>query len=91
MTAHAAAVEAVFAEDGGIEPRRFTWRGTWVDVESIGRRTYILLEIARRRWEDDGARCLNVMAAGGRAFELRLDRATLRWTVIRGPSRPMVV
>lgn len=80
MTAHAAAVEAVFAEDGGIEPRRFTWRGTWVEVEGVG-----------RRWEDDGARCLNVMAVGGRAFELRLDRATLRWTVIRGPSRPMVV
>lgn len=74
-----AAVEAVFGEDGRIEPRRFTWQGTWLDVEGIG-----------RRWTDDGERCFNVLAAGGRAFELRFDPASVRWAVMGGPSRPMV-
>jgi len=74
------AVEAVFREDGRIEPRRFTWQGTWLDVEGLG-----------RRWSDDDGRCFNVMAAGGRPFELRLDSGTLSWKVTRSTSRPRVV
>lgn len=79
MTGRAAAVEAVFGEDGRIEPRRFTWQGTWLDVEGVG-----------RRWTEDAERCWNIMAAGGSVFELRLDLASLRWAVTRGPSGPRV-
>ena len=80
MTGQPAGVEAVFGEDGSVELRRFTWEGIWLDVEGVG-----------RRWEEDGVRCFNVMAAGARTFVLRLDPGPLRWTVTRGPSRPMVM
>ncbi|RLC80819.1 MAG: hypothetical protein DRI81_03855 [Chloroflexi bacterium] len=64
------AVEAHFSPTGAISPRRFTWRGSTVAVEGIG-----------RCWKEVGKRCFGVLAAGGRHFELRLDEKTLRWQV----------
>jgi len=80
LTEVVTAVEALFEKGGQIEPRRFTWQETWLDVEGLG-----------RRWIDGGERCFNVMAAGGRMFELRFDPASLRWSVTSGPSSAVVV
>jgi hypothetical protein len=68
------AVEAHFDVEGEITPRRFEWQGTLLAVEGVG-----------RCWTEGGERCFNVMAMGGRLFELRLDEETLRWSIARGP------
>ena len=65
------AVEAHLGVTGEIFPRRFTWRGSELAVEGMG-----------RRWREGRERCFAVMAAGGRPFELRLDENTLCWRVI---------
>jgi hypothetical protein len=65
-----AAVEAHFSVTGEITPRRFTWRGSLLPVEGMG-----------RRWQEGRERCFTVMAAGGRPFELRLDEETFCWRV----------
>lgn len=73
-------VEAAFSAEGEITPRRFTWQGSSLSVEAVG-----------RRWTESGQRCFSVMALGGRLFELRLDLADLRWSIARGPiPRPVV-
>jgi hypothetical protein len=74
MTREPIAVEAHFDVEGQITPRRFEWHGTVLAVEGVG-----------RRWTEEGQRCFNVMAMGGRLFELRLDEATLCWSMARGP------
>jgi hypothetical protein len=74
------AVEAYFGPEGEVTPRRFTWRGSTLVVEGVG-----------RRWRERDERCFAVLAAGGRPFELRLDGKTLRWTVTRsGVPRAVV-
>jgi hypothetical protein len=72
-------VEARFTAEGEITPRRFEWQGHLLTVEGIG-----------RRWTEQGARCFNVMAMGGRLFELRLDEETLRWSIVSGPVPGLV-
>ncbi len=74
MRGEPTAVEAIFSAEGEITPRRFEWQGRSLAVEGVG-----------RRWTEGGRRCFNVMALGGRLFELRLDLETLRWSVARGP------
>jgi hypothetical protein len=76
----AVAVEAHFDVVGEITPRRFTWQGSTVMVEGVG-----------RRWRDGNERCFAVLAAGGRPFELRLDEETLLWHVVYSwEPRPVV-
>jgi hypothetical protein len=65
-------VDARFDVSGEITPRRFTWRGSMVPVEGVG-----------RRWKEGHERCFMVMAVGGKPFELRLDERTLCWRVAR--------
>jgi hypothetical protein len=74
MSGEPTAVEAAFTAQGRITPRRFEWQGSSLAVEGVG-----------RRWTEAGQRCFNVMAMGGRLFELRLDLETLRWSIARGP------
>jgi hypothetical protein len=73
------AVEARFDRAGVVSPRCFTWQGAQISVEGRG-----------RTWEEGDERCFLVMAAGGRAFELRWNRSTLRWRV-RRVSAPRAV
>ncbi len=63
-------VEARFSVTGEISPHSFTWRGSILSVEGVG-----------RRWREGDERCFVVLAAGGRLFELRLDERTLCWQV----------
>ena len=63
-------VEACFSVEGQVSPRHFTWRGSKLAVEGVG-----------RSWLEEGKRCFSVLAAGGRVFELQLDEETLRWYV----------
>jgi PncC family amidohydrolase len=74
------AVEAHFDVEGQITPRRFEWQGSLLAVEGVG-----------RRWTERAEHCFNVMAMGGRVFQLRLDRETLRWSIARGPLLRMAV
>ncbi len=74
MTGELTTVEAVFTPQGDVTPRRFEWHGHMLSVEGVG-----------RRWREADERCFNVMAMGGRVFQLRLDERTLRWSVARGP------
>jgi len=71
-TSETTAVEAYFSVAGEITPRRFTWHGSTLMIEGVG-----------RRWREGSERCFTVLAAGGRPFELRLDGETLRWRVSR--------
>ncbi len=74
------AVEARFEEDGRLTPVAFKWQGQWTQVASVGR-TWIT---------DDGSNVMHryMLGTPGEAvFELALDRATLRWRVVKG-SRP---
>jgi hypothetical protein len=73
-------VEAHFDIEGQITPRRFEWQGNLFAVEGVG-----------RRWTEGSERCFNVMAMGGRLFELRLDEETLCWSIARGPLPRMAV
>jgi hypothetical protein len=68
------AVEAHFGVEGEVTPRRFEWQGSLLSVEGVG-----------RRWTQAGERCFDVLAMGGRLFELRLHEETLRWSIARGP------
>lgn len=68
-------VEARFSPTGEIFPLRFTWRGSTLSVESVGR--------CRR---EGGRRRFVVLAAGGRPFELRLDEKTLCWRIYRSSA-----
>ncbi len=73
-------VEARFTAGGEITPQRFEWQGHSFAVEGVG-----------RRWRGQGERCFNVVAMGGRLFELRLNEQTLCWSIVRGPiPRPAV-
>jgi hypothetical protein len=74
------AVEARFDVEGEITPRRFEWQGSLLAVEGVG-----------RCWRECGERCFNVVAMGGRLFELRLDEETLRWSIAREPLPRMAV
>jgi hypothetical protein len=67
----ATAVEVHFSVTGEITPRRFTWHGSLLAVEGMG-----------RHWHEGHERCFAVMAAGGRPFELRLDGETFCWRAI---------
>lgn len=80
MTERPTAVEAAFTVEGQITPRRFEWQGSPLAVEGVG-----------RRWTEGGQRCFNVVAMGGRLFELRFDPATLRWSIARGPIPRLTV
>lgn len=80
MSGEPTAVEAAFTVEGEITPRRFDWQGTSLTVEAVG-----------RRWTEAGQRCFNVMALGGRLFELRLDLDTLCWSISRGPTPALAV
>lgn len=73
-------VVARFTAQGEIVPQRFEWQGRLLSVQAVG-----------RRWAEEGQRCFNVMALGGRTFELRLDEERLRWAITRGPTPGMVV
>lgn len=73
-------VEARFSPEGEITPQRFVWQGCLLTVQGVG-----------RRWREEGERCFNVMALGGRTFELRLNEEDLRWSIARGPTPGMVV
>jgi len=73
-------VEAHFGLAGEITPRRFTWRGSTLSVEGLG-----------RRWQEGGKRFFLVLAAGERAFELQLDENTFRWRVSRISASRRVV
>lgn len=75
-----AAVDARFNAEGEITPRRFTWRGSLLSVEKVG-----------RRWREEGERCFLVSAAGGRIFELRLDEEKLRWRISRSAVANLAV
>lgn len=66
-------VEARFSREGEITPRLFTWRGTTLVIEGVG-----------RRWREGRERCFAVLA-GGRAFELRMDEGSLRWRITHAP------
>jgi hypothetical protein len=68
------AVDAHFDVTGKITPRRFTWRGSTLSVEGVG-----------RQWKEGDVWCFMVMA-GGRPFELRMDGRTLRWWIARAPA-----
>ncbi len=74
------AVEARFEEDGRLTPVAFKWQGQWTRVASVG-----------RTWStDDGGNVTHryMLGTPGEAvFELALERATLRWRVVKG-SRP---
>jgi len=72
-------VAAHFDDEGEITPRRFTWAGTTLTVERVG-----------RRWREQETRCFLVMVAGGTVYELRLDEHTLRWRVDRVGGKPFV-
>ena len=78
MTAvsEATSVEAHFSIAGEITPRRFTWHGSTLLVEGVG-----------RCWKEGDECCFAVLAAGGRPFVLRLDGETLRWRVSRALAR----
>ncbi len=66
----ATAVEAYFDIAGEIVPRRFTWHGSMLLVEGVG-----------RRWREGNEHCFAILAAGARPFVLRLNGETLRWQV----------
>jgi hypothetical protein len=66
------AVEARFDVTGEITPRRFTWHGSTMSVEGVG-----------RSWREGDERCFVVLAAGAKPFELRLNERTLCWRVSR--------
>jgi PncC family amidohydrolase len=68
------AVDAHFDVEGQITPQRFEWQGSLLAVEGVG-----------RSWSEGAERCFNVMAMGGRLFELRLDEDTFRWSIAQGP------
>jgi PncC family amidohydrolase len=74
------AVEARFEEDGRLTPVAFKWQGKWTQVASVG-----------HTWStDDGGNVIlryMVSTPGEAVFELALERATLRWRVVKG-SRP---
>ena len=70
-----AVVEACFDTTGEITPRRFEWQGKLHVVEGVG-----------RRWTEGGETCFNVIAMGGRLYQLRLNRVTLRWSIPREAS-----
>lgn len=74
------AVQAEFSVDGEIEPQQFEWRGVFVMIEGLG-----------RCWTEADERCFNVVAMGGRLFELRLDLETMCWSVARGPQPGLMV
>ena len=73
-------VVARFTAEGEIVPQRFEWQGRELPVQGLG-----------RRWTEEGERCFNVMALGGRTFELRFDEESLRWSIARGPTPGMVI
>ena len=68
------AVLAAFTAEGKVTPQRFDWQDSSLAVEGVG-----------RRWSKAGQRCFNVMAMGGRLFELRFEPETLCWFIARGP------
>jgi hypothetical protein len=72
-------VEAIFSPEGEITPRSFTWRGTRLPIEGVG-----------RRWTEKGKRCFTVIAVG-RLFELRLDEGSFCWRVTRASGPGMAV
>jgi hypothetical protein len=74
MSEKSTKVEVTFTPEGEVIPRRFQWQARSLTVEGVG-----------RRWSEGGQRCFNVMAMGGRLFELRFNPATCRWTITRGP------
>jgi len=80
VVGEAVAVEACFGIAGEITPRRFTWHGSTLVVEGVG-----------RRWREGNERCFAVLAAGGCPFDLRLDGETPCWRLSHrvGP-RPCV-
>jgi hypothetical protein len=80
MKGEPTAVVARFTPGGEIVPQRFEWQGRMLPVQGIG-----------RRWTEDSERCFNVIALGGRTFELRLDEESLRWSIVRGPAPGMVI
>jgi PncC family amidohydrolase len=80
MEKESIAVEARFDVKGKITPRRFEWQGSLFAVEGVG-----------SCWTEGRERCFNVMAMGGRLFELRLDEETLRWSIARDPVPRMAV
>jgi PncC family amidohydrolase len=80
MEKESIAVEVHFDVEGKITPRRFEWQGSLLAVEGVG-----------RCWTEGGERHFTVMAMGGRLFELRLDEATLRWSIAGGPVPRMAV
>ena len=74
IKSEAVVVEARFSREGEITPRLLIWRGTSLVIEGVG-----------RRWREGGERCFAILAAGGRAFELRMDEVSLRWRVTSAP------
>ncbi len=73
-------VEARFDEEGRIRPRTFTW----------GERRWTITDVGRQWTDEEGRRHILVMIAGPRAFELRFDPYSGRWT-LKSLSHPMAV
>jgi len=77
-------VEARFEADGTITPLAVLWEGQYWPIESVG-----------RRWEEGDPphrrRCFLVMLPTRCTLELKLDTATLRWTVTRVWEQPLMV
>ena len=69
------AVDARFDADGAVRVRRFTWKGTHLDVSDVG-----------RQWVDEDGRHVLVMVGGRRTFELDLRRDSLIWWIVRAPE-----
>ena len=63
-------VTARFGKDGKIYPERFVWQGKSLRVEGVG-----------RRWEQDGALHILVMAREGQVFELVFRPAAGKWEI----------
>ncbi len=61
-------VTARWDAEGQVTPVQFIWKGTPVQVETIG-----------RRWQDDAGVHALVKALGGKTFELVFDPKALKW------------
>jgi hypothetical protein len=69
-------VQARFTPEGGMQPVAFIWRDRTRYVAALGREWQE--EVEGRVW-----RCYLVQTPTTETFELRLDVAGMRWTLVR--------
>jgi hypothetical protein len=74
-------VQARFLPEGGVQPAAFIWRNRTRYIAALG-----------RQWEEETEtahwRCFMVQTPTGETFELRLDRAAMRWVLARAWINP---